>query len=259
MMGKFTMKGLCYSALSYALLFIGKTAIVIGDDGLALRSTGELATVANQVYLICTGNQVLVSPLWLKLQTAMNVTTLNGHQVIKVKGDQFARSPVTKEPSGRIAEYKADGIFVEKALKPLSDMVRYLVELDESGRILVDCANYTNLPGLFAAGDVTNSYVEQVLVFCAHVNGSATRYEERGMELYCVQDATIASALAMLAAPSLGLATVWVGAFDEDEVQRITSAPQAHRPVAMLPMGYAAESPRIRSRRRLSDLIHQIQ
>jgi alkyl hydroperoxide reductase subunit F len=161
---EFTMKGLCYSALSYAPLFIGRTAIVIGDDELALRSAGELATVAKQIYFVFTGGKVLDSPLWIKLQTAMNVTMLNGHQVVEVKGDKFARSLVTKEPSGRIAEYETDGIFVEKALKPRSDMLRHLVELDERGRIMVDCSNCTNVPGLFAAGDVTNSYAEQVLI-----------------------------------------------------------------------------------------------
>ncbi len=159
-----TMKGLCYSALSYAPLFIDKTAIVIGDGDLALRSTGELATVARHVYLVCAGDQVLDSPLWMKLQTAMNVTILNGHQVVEVIGDQFARVLVTKDPSGRITEYEADGMFVEKALVPQSDMVKGLVELDERERVIVDCANCTNVPGLFAAGDVTDSYAEQVLI-----------------------------------------------------------------------------------------------
>jgi alkyl hydroperoxide reductase subunit F len=161
---EFTMKGLCYSALSYAPLFINRTAIVIGDDDLALRSTGELATVARHVYLVCTGNQVLDSPLWMKLQGAKNVTILKGYQVIEVKGDQYARTLVTRDPSGKIADYEADGIFVEKALMPQSDMVKGLVELDERGRIIVDCANCTNVPGLFGAGDVTNGFAEQVLI-----------------------------------------------------------------------------------------------
>jgi alkyl hydroperoxide reductase subunit F len=161
---EFTMKGLCYSALSYAPLFIDKTAIVIGDDDLALRSAAELATVARQVYLVCAGKQILDSPMWIKLQTAKNVTVLNGQQVIEVKGDEFARTLVTKDSSGRIAEYEADGMFVEKALTPQSDMVKGLVELDDRGRIIVDCSNCTNVPGLFAAGDVTNSYAEQVLI-----------------------------------------------------------------------------------------------
>lgn len=111
-----------------------------------------------------------------------------------------------------------------------------------------------------AAGD--QEFLAQaplVLVFCAHANRSANKYKARGMELYCVQDATIACTFAMLTATALGLSTVWVGAFDEDEVRYIIEAPQAHRPVAMLPIGYAAESPQISSRRSLSDLVHEVQ
>jgi alkyl hydroperoxide reductase subunit F len=55
-------------------------------------------------------------------------------------------------------------MFVEKALIPISDMVAGLVDLDEDGRIKVDCYNNTNVPGLFAAGDVTDTYAEQVLI-----------------------------------------------------------------------------------------------
>jgi len=97
-----------------------------------------------------------------------------------------------------------------------------------------------------------------VLVFCAHAARSEGRYGERGTDLYCVQDATIACTFAMLAATALGLSTVWVGAFDEGEVRRVINAPQAHRPVAMLPVGCAAEAPRIRSRRSLNELVHQV-
>jgi len=55
-------------------------------------------------------------------------------------------------------------MFIEMALTPMSQMVAELVKLDERGRIVVDCANRTNIPGIFAAGDVTNTYAEQVLV-----------------------------------------------------------------------------------------------
>ena len=97
-----------------------------------------------------------------------------------------------------------------------------------------------------------------VLVFCAHAARSAERYGKRGIGLYCIQDATIACTYAMLAASALGLSTVWVGAFNEGKVGRIINVPQAHRPVAMLPIGYAAEEPRIRGRRSLSDLVHRV-
>jgi nitroreductase len=97
-----------------------------------------------------------------------------------------------------------------------------------------------------------------ILVFCAHAARSAARYQKRGVELYCVQDATIACTFAMLAAAALGLSTVWVGAFEETAVRETIGAPQEHRPVAMLPIGYAAETPRNRPRRKLDDLVHHV-
>jgi nitroreductase len=97
-----------------------------------------------------------------------------------------------------------------------------------------------------------------VLVFCAHAARSIGKYGQRGANLYCLQDATIACTYAMLAATALGLSTVWVGAFNEGEVSRIIDLPQAHRPVAMLPIGYAAEKPSIRGRRSQGDLVHKV-
>jgi alkyl hydroperoxide reductase subunit F len=55
-------------------------------------------------------------------------------------------------------------MFVEKALTPNTKMVEGLVALDEQSRIIIDCGCRTNVPGLFAAGDVTNNYAEQVLI-----------------------------------------------------------------------------------------------
>ena len=98
-----------------------------------------------------------------------------------------------------------------------------------------------------------------ILVFCAHAARSAGKYGKRGTDLYCVQDATIACTFAMLAAAALGLSTVWVGAFDEDAARRMIGAPLTHRPVAMLPVGHAAEAPRIRPRRSLNELVHRVQ
>ncbi len=161
---EYTMKGLCYSALSYGPLCIDRTTIVIGDDDLAVRSAGEVSTVAKQVYVVCKTGKALDTPLGKKLQSAKNVTILKGYEVLEVKGDEYARSIVLKGPDGATREIEADTMFVEQALTPMSQMVAGLVKLDDRGRIIVDCANRTNVPGIFAAGDVTNTYAEQVLV-----------------------------------------------------------------------------------------------
>jgi alkyl hydroperoxide reductase subunit F len=161
---EFMMKGLCYSALSYAPLFIDRNTVVIGDGDLALRSSAELATIAQKVYLVSMNDKILSTPLGKKLKAAKNVSVLIGYEVVEFKGDDFARMVVLKDPGGGIMELAAEGTFIEKALIPNSQMVSDLVELDAEGRIKVDCANRTNIPGLFAAGDVTSGYAEQVLI-----------------------------------------------------------------------------------------------
>lgn len=161
---EYMMKGLCYSALSYAPLFIDRTTAVIGDKELALRSAAELATIAQRVYVVCPSRTLPNSPMCAKLETAANVTILKGHEVVEVKGDEFARSVVLKDPNGGLQELATEGIFVEMALVPNSQMVAGMVDLDEEGRIKVDCGCRTNVPGVFAAGDVASGFAEQVLI-----------------------------------------------------------------------------------------------
>jgi alkyl hydroperoxide reductase subunit F len=161
---EFLMRGLCYSAVSYAPLFIDKTAIVIGDGELALRSAGELATVAHHVYLVGPPGEVLDSALGKKLKTAENVTVLGAYRVTQILGEDYAERVVVKGPDGEEAEIGADGTFIEMALVPNSGMVADLVDLDPQGRIKIDSRNRTSMPGIFAAGDVTDTYSEQVLV-----------------------------------------------------------------------------------------------
>jgi nitroreductase len=97
-----------------------------------------------------------------------------------------------------------------------------------------------------------------ILVFLADPPRSASRYGHRGETLYCLQDATIACAYAQLAARDLGLGSVWVGAFRKDAVREAIGSPPDQVPVALLPLGYPAEEPRITPRRSLTDLVRRI-
>lgn len=93
------------------------------------------------------------------------------------------------------------------------------------------------------------------LVFSADPSRSAPKYGKRGTELYSVQDATIAGTFAMLAAVDLGLATVWVGAFDEEKVQNVVGE-KSLKPVAMFALGYPAEEPEASPRRAIEEIFH---
>lgn len=95
-----------------------------------------------------------------------------------------------------------------------------------------------------------------VLVGCANIGRSRLAYGERA-ELYAVQDATIAACYIQLTAEVLGIATCWIGAFDEKRVSTALRIPIDIRPVLMLPAGYPAESPEPTVRMELSRFVHQ--
>lgn len=97
-----------------------------------------------------------------------------------------------------------------------------------------------------------------VLVFCANPKKSSWKYGKRGRDLYCIQDATIAASYAQLAVSDLKLGSVWVGAFDEKEVLKVLGNPNDVMPIAIIPIGYPDEKPRITSRRKLDDLVHKV-
>jgi nitroreductase len=96
------------------------------------------------------------------------------------------------------------------------------------------------------------------LVFCTNPTRNAWKYHERGRRLYALQDATIACTYAMLAATALGLSTVWVGSFAGAAVHETIGSPAGLEPVAILPIGYAAEGPPKRPRLPLAEVVHEI-
>jgi thioredoxin reductase len=157
-------RGLSYSAISYAPLFLGKNTVVIGDGPLALRALVELATVSNTVHLVALSPDVLDTPLVKRMATNLKVVIWEGYTVKEIQGNGFAQKVIIETSEGAEAELETDGIFIELGLLPNSDLVKDLAELDEQGRVVVDNVNRTNCPGLFAAGDVTNAYAEQVLI-----------------------------------------------------------------------------------------------
>lgn len=172
-------RGLSYSAISHAPLFLGKHTTVIGDGKLALRAVAELSQVAATVHLVAPGQGVLDTPMAKKLLAdGMKMVVLEGHKVKAIEGNGFAQRVILETPEGGEAEIGTDGIFVELGLLPNSDPVKGLADLDEYGRVIVDNRNRTNCLGLFAAGDVTDAFSEQVLIAVGEgVKAALSAYE----------------------------------------------------------------------------------
>jgi thioredoxin reductase len=156
--------GLSYSAISHAPLFWGKKTAVVGSDELAFRAVTELATVASHVYLVAPKELPADSPWVAKIKSFDNVDILPGATVTGVSGSPYVEEMSLRLGSGETRTLPVKGVFVELGLLPNTGPVEGLVELDQQGRILVDCRGATSRPGVYAAGDVTNSYAEQVLI-----------------------------------------------------------------------------------------------
>ncbi len=160
---EFEMKGLCYGAMTYAPLMVDRNVVVVGDELMALRAVAEISRIATQVVLVAETNGELDTPVGQKVLSLDNVVTKRGFKPVEVKGDEYARSLVISQ-AGRHQEIFADAIFVEKRLVPNTELVAGMVEMDDCGFIRVDARNCTSVPGLYAAGDITNSSSFQVLM-----------------------------------------------------------------------------------------------
>ncbi len=93
-----------------------------------------------------------------------------------------------------------------------------------------------------------------VLVFCADTARAQALGHPREQN-YSFQDTVIAMAYAQLVAADQGLASCWIGAFDERQLARVLELPDMIRPVALMPLGYAAEKPAEAPRRPLSEVV----
>jgi nitroreductase len=110
-----------------------------------------------------------------------------------------------------------------------------------------------------SAAALDQTFIEEapiVIVVCADKNRSGGRYGQRGVNLYCLQDTAAAVQNMLLAARALGLGACWIGAFREEEVERILKTPKAVRTVAIVPVGHPAEKPSAPQKRSIGDITH---
>jgi thioredoxin reductase len=155
--------GLGYSTATHAQELRGTVAAVIGATPRALCGVHELARIASMVYWIGPGLKELMSPLGMALQYRHNVKVFEGFRVVEVIGAQRVEALMI-ERAGEIQRLAVDGAFVDLGLKPNNALVGDLVKRDAAGFIQVTESGATTLPGVFAAGDVTTVFGEQLLV-----------------------------------------------------------------------------------------------
>jgi alkyl hydroperoxide reductase subunit F len=165
---KYLLKGIGYSAVSYAHLFLDRITVVIGSGARAVRSALQLAYSASRVYLIPEEGEFAESARAIHESTGLadreNVSILQDYRISGFRGDDYAREILVRAPGGDEKSIAADGFFLESEAEPNSAIAGDLVDRDAAGFIVVDSRCNTSRKGIFAAGDVTNIHREQILV-----------------------------------------------------------------------------------------------
>ena len=156
-------KGLSYSALSHAQLFVEREAALVGSSQRALSAAAELAWITKHVHLILPDAGEIDSPLGKKLRANSKVTLYEKSELKEVRGSEYVESIVVAN-NGNKKEISVDGLFIELGVVPGSKPVADLGVTDDNGRIKVDSKCATSKPGVFAAGDVTDVFIEQILI-----------------------------------------------------------------------------------------------
>lgn len=162
---EFKNKGVAYCATCDGPLFAGTDVAVVGGGNSALDAVLGMMKIASRVYLINRKSALDADAIMIeKAKTNEKVTILNDTEVVKIYGDDFVKGVKIKSKND-ITELGVEGIFVEIGSVPSSFFAEG-VEKNEKGEIIVNCLCETNIPGIFAAGDVTNVSAKQIIIAC---------------------------------------------------------------------------------------------
>ena len=160
---EFKNRGLTYCATCDAPLFPGKDVAVIGGGNSALDAAIQLIKIANKIYIINVAKQLTGDAIMQEIVSqSPKVSILNNTRVIAVLGEKMVNAIRIKK-EGKEEALSVGGVFVEIGLIPNSGFAQE-VGKNKSGEIMVNSSNETNIPGVFAAGDVTDVPEKQIVI-----------------------------------------------------------------------------------------------
>jgi alkyl hydroperoxide reductase subunit AhpF len=163
---EYTGRGVTYCATCDGPLFSGQDVAVVGGGNSGLDAVVQLMKICPKVYLLENSGSLRADEVMREhAAAAKNVEIVLNTSVVSIGGADFVESiEVRDNLSGKLRTIPAKGVFVEVGLTPNTDFLRNLINLNESGEIVVDCGGKTSIPGLYAAGDVTNVPEKQIII-----------------------------------------------------------------------------------------------
>jgi len=160
-------RGVAYCPHCDGPLFKGKRVAVIGGGNSGVEAAIDLAGLVAHVTLIefadaLRADAVLVN----KLKSLPNITIRTGAQTTEISGDgeKVHALHYTDRASGTTHQVALEGVFVQIGLVPNTEWLKGTLGLSRHGEIVVDAKGATDLPGVYAAGDVTTVPFKQIVI-----------------------------------------------------------------------------------------------
>lgn len=153
-------KGVSYCTTCDAAFFKGKKVSLVGGSNAAVAGAIHLAELADQVFIIYRRKELRAEPIWVERALKIpKIKVIYETNVIEVLGDGEKVTEVKLDkPYQNQEKIEVDGVFIEIGGVPGSELAKDLgVDLDEKGFVKVKADMRTNIPGVFAAGDIANA------------------------------------------------------------------------------------------------------
>ena len=168
-------RGVHYCAACDGMFYRGKTVAVVGGGNTAAAAVLVLSRVASKVLLIHRRDTLRASGVYHKpLQELANVEFHWNAKVTEIRQGEVVTENLI---SGESQTLPCDGVFVSVGRQPESALAKGLLHLDEQGYILADESTRTNIPGVFAVGDVRTKGLRQIVTAVAD-GATAVHYAE---------------------------------------------------------------------------------
>jgi alkyl hydroperoxide reductase subunit F len=160
-----TGRGVTYCSICDGPDFTGQKVAVIGGGNSAIEAALDMVKAADHVDMVSvtplTGDPIMIE----KLSEAKNLTIYTEHQTEKILGESRVEGIIIKDTkTGNSKQLDVTGVFVEIGLVPNSDMVKDLVKLNQMGEVPINVYCETEVPGFFAAGDVSTAPEKQIII-----------------------------------------------------------------------------------------------
>ena len=162
-------KGVAYCATCDGMFYRGKTVGVVGGGNSAAADAMVLSRLAKKVYLIHRRDRLRATKVYHEpLQGAENIEFLWNNRVAEFLFDErLTGVKLENVLTGQEQELPLDGLFVSVGRSPATALFAGQLELDAAGYIVADETTRTNLPGVFAVGDVRTKAVRQIVTAAA--------------------------------------------------------------------------------------------